>query len=166
MWIKSNLLFKSSNMILAWMAGLIIMWPPGEGVQNFEVNSNPAQFHSSAEAVAWPEITSQQKAWTRWWWMGNAVTKEGITYHLEKMAEANFGGVEISPIYGVEGYEEDSVPYLSEEWMALLVHTVEEAERLGMQVNINYQPFDSSGWEPMESGLLGPVTITPLSITN
>ena len=30
-------------------------------------------------------------------------------------------------------------------------------------VNLNYQPFDASDWEPMESGLLGPVTITPIN---
>ncbi len=29
-------------------------------------------------------------------------------------------------------------------------------------VNVNYQVFDASGWEPMPSGLLGPVTISPL----
>jgi hypothetical protein len=29
-------------------------------------------------------------------------------------------------------------------------------------VNINYKPFDASKWLPMPSGLLGPVTITPL----
>lgn len=90
----------------------------------------------------WPEIGSEQKAWTRWWWMGNAVTKLGITSHIEKMAEANFGGVEISPIYGVEGYEEASIEYLSEEWMDLLVHTVEEASRLGMEVDI----ITGTGW--------------------
>jgi hypothetical protein len=27
-------------------------------------------------------------------------------------------------------------------------------------VNIDYKPFDASGWKPMTSGLLGPVTIT------
>jgi len=27
-------------------------------------------------------------------------------------------------------------------------------------VNINYKPFDASGWKPMPSGLIGPVTIT------
>ena len=30
-------------------------------------------------------------------------------------------------------------------------------------VNLFYEPFDASGWEPMESGLLGPVTITPVN---
>ena len=30
-------------------------------------------------------------------------------------------------------------------------------------VNLNYEPFDASGWETMDSGLLGPVTITPVN---
>ena len=29
-------------------------------------------------------------------------------------------------------------------------------------VNIDYKPFDASGWEPLPSGLLGPVKITPV----
>jgi hypothetical protein len=29
-------------------------------------------------------------------------------------------------------------------------------------VDLNYKPFDASGWEPLASGLLGPVTITPV----
>ena len=33
-------------------------------------------------------------------------------------------------------------------------------------VNVFYKPFDSSGWDLMPSGLLGPVTITPLQSVN
>jgi hypothetical protein len=29
-------------------------------------------------------------------------------------------------------------------------------------VNIEYKPFDASGWEPLPSGLLGPVRLVPL----
>jgi hypothetical protein len=29
-------------------------------------------------------------------------------------------------------------------------------------VNINYRPFDASNWDLTPSGLLGPVTLTPL----
>lgn len=29
-------------------------------------------------------------------------------------------------------------------------------------VNIDYKPFDASGWEPLPSGLMGPVTLVPL----
>ncbi len=32
-------------------------------------------------------------------------------------------------------------------------------------VNIDYKPFDASVWKPMPSGLLGPVTITPHSLS-
>ena len=31
-------------------------------------------------------------------------------------------------------------------------------------VNIRYEPFDASLWEPLPSGLLGPVTISPVSL--
>ncbi len=31
-------------------------------------------------------------------------------------------------------------------------------------VNIDYKPFDASGWKPMDSGLLGPVTITQYQV--
>jgi hypothetical protein len=30
-------------------------------------------------------------------------------------------------------------------------------------VNINYRPFDASDWPLADSGLLGPVTLTPLA---
>jgi hypothetical protein len=30
-------------------------------------------------------------------------------------------------------------------------------------VNINYKPFDASDWPLTDSGLLGPVTLTPLA---
>jgi len=119
----------------------------------FKVNSADAFQHAAGSAysegthekihdVYRPEIGSEQKPWTRWWWMGNAVTKQGITQQLEKMAEANFGGVEISPIYGVEGFEAASVEYLSPEWMDLLNHTVSEANRLGMQADM----ITGTGW--------------------
>ncbi len=84
----------------------------------------------------WPEITNLQKPWTRWWWLGNAVDKENITYNLEQMAKAGIGGVEITPIYGVKGYEEAFIDYLSPEWMDMLNHTIDEAARLGMQVDM------------------------------
>jgi len=91
---------------------------------------------SGDESSAWPEVTANMKPWTRWWWMGNAVDKENITRRLEEFAEAGIGGVEITPIYGTKGYEERFLRHLSEEWMEMLVHTLDEAERLGMGVDM------------------------------
>jgi hypothetical protein len=31
-------------------------------------------------------------------------------------------------------------------------------------VDIRYEPFDASAWEPLPSGLLGPVTLTPVDL--
>jgi hypothetical protein len=85
---------------------------------------------------AWPEPTRTMKPWTRWWWMGSAVDRENISCLLEEFARAGIGGVEITPIYGAKGYEDRFLQYLSEDWMEMLVHTLDEAERLGLGVDM------------------------------
>ncbi len=92
--------------------------------------------------LLWPEITNQSKPWTRWWWMGNAVDQPNINLLLEQYAEAGFGGVEITPIYGAKGFEDDYIQYLSPEWMQMLNHTVKKASESGMQVDMNL----GTGW--------------------
>src|SRR4051812_7625436 len=37
-------------------------------------------------ATGWPEITRENKPWTRWWWPGSAVDKASLTQQLEKIA--------------------------------------------------------------------------------
>jgi hypothetical protein len=90
----------------------------------------------------WPPINKETRPWTRWWWHGSAVTREGITAELEAYAKAGLGGVEITPIYGVAGYENKFIPYLSDQWMELLVHTLKEADRLNMGVDM----ATGTGW--------------------
>ena len=140
-------------------------------------------------SAAWPEPTRTMKPWTHWWWMGSAVDRENITCLLEEFARAGIGGVEITPIYGAKGYEDRYLQYLSEDWMEMLVHTLNEAERLVLEVtnlsanrlrdlersgkewkkfydinmvNLQYSALDATRWRPMPSGLLGKVRITPL----
>ncbi|MFA9388545.1 MAG: glycosyl hydrolase [Prolixibacteraceae bacterium] len=84
----------------------------------------------------WPEISSQTKPWTRWWWMGNAVDKANITRQMEAFQQAGLGGVEITPIYGVKGYESQFIDYLSPQYLEMLDHTANEAKRLGLQVDM------------------------------
>jgi hypothetical protein len=82
------------------------------------------------------------KPWTRWWWMGNAVDTVNLKHHLQQFKEVGIGGVEITPIYGVKGYEDQFIPYLSKEWMKMLDYTCTEAEKLGLGVDIN----NGTGW--------------------
>jgi hypothetical protein len=90
----------------------------------------------------WPGTASETKPWTRWWWHGSAVTKEGITAELEAYSRAGLGGVEITPIYGVHGHEDKFIPYLSPQWIEMFKHTLSEAKRLGLGVDI----ATGTGW--------------------
>ncbi len=89
-------------------------------------------------------IPSEQtyKPWAYWWWMGNSVTKEGISTNLKLYQEAGLGGLHIIPIYGEKGDEENFIQYLSPQWMEMLVHTVNEANELGLGIDMT----TGTGW--------------------
>ena len=92
--------------------------------------------------MQWPEITRTMRPWTRWWWLGDAVDEANVTRLLEEYQRAGLGGVEITPIYGVQGQETRDIPYLSSRWLEMLRHTLAEASRLGMGVDM----VTGTGW--------------------
>ncbi|TNF39990.1 MAG: hypothetical protein EP310_09665 [Bacteroidetes bacterium] len=110
---------------------------------------------SPGQKTVWPASSQESKPWTRWWWMENAVDKENISRELKEMANAGIGGVEITPIYGVKGEEVRFIEFLSPEFSEILKFTIEEANRLGMGVDLP----PGSGWRcggpfvPEEKGL-------------
>ena len=87
-------------------------------------------------ALQWPPVTRQTKPWTRWWWLGSAVDRPNLTRLLETYHQAGLGGVEITPIYGVTGQEARELAYLSPAWLDALKHTLAEAKRLDMGVDM------------------------------
>ncbi|MBS1606386.1 MAG: hypothetical protein JST42_27255, partial [Bacteroidetes bacterium] len=44
--------------------------------------------------VGWPAVTQTARPWTRWWWMGSAVDRAGLTWNLEQYKAAGLGGME------------------------------------------------------------------------
>lgn len=90
----------------------------------------------------WPSVTAETRPWTRWWWHGSAVNPKDLTANLECYRAVGLGGVEITPIYGVRGGEDRYIPYLSKEWMSVFRHTLSEAGRLGMGVDM----ANGTGW--------------------
>ncbi|MFW6303057.1 MAG: glycosyl hydrolase, partial [Candidatus Sumerlaeota bacterium] len=104
--------------------------------------TNALENNIAQKPIKWPTITSEARPWTRWWWLGSAVDKQTITRLLETYREAGIGGVEITSIYGVKGQEDRNIEYLSPEWIEMVRHTIQEAKRLEMQVDLP----PGSGW--------------------
>lgn len=90
----------------------------------------------------WPVVNKTAKPWTRWWWMGSAVNEADINSMLTSYQEAGLGGVEVVPIYGAKGYEQQYIEYLSPQWVRMLNATIDKANLLNMGVNISV----GSGW--------------------
>lgn len=90
----------------------------------------------------WPAVNNTNKPWTRWWWEGSAVNKTDLTWNLQQYQQAGLGGVEITPIYGIHGYEKQFIPFLTPQWMQVLVHTLNESKRLGLGVDL----ANATGW--------------------
>ena len=90
----------------------------------------------------WYTVEVENRPFVRWWWLGSAVDREGLSFNLEEFAEKGLGGVEITPIYGVKGNEVNDIPYLSSQWMDMLKHTIAEGDRLGLQIDMN----NGTGW--------------------
>ncbi len=94
------------------------------------------------DELLWPEPTQTNHPWSRWWWMGSAVDEVNLTNLLTQYHNAGLGGVEICPIYGVKGYEDRFIDFLSPEWMKMLKYTTLEAEKLGLGVDLT----TGTGW--------------------
>lgn len=94
------------------------------------------------DSGGWPVITREQRPWAYWWWMGSAVDKANLTRELGRYRAAGYGGVHIIPIYGAKGWESNYISYLSPKWMEMLDHTVREAKRLDLGVDMT----TGTGW--------------------
>ena len=96
----------------------------------------------TGQQVNWPDTTNETKPWTRWWWHGSAVNETDLTANMEELQKAGFGGLEITPIYGVKGYEDKSISFESPQWMRMFEHTLKEGRRLGLGIDL----ANASGW--------------------
>lgn len=78
--------------------------------------------------------------WCYWYWIGDDISKEGITKDLEAMKEVGIGGAFIGNIN--PGGKDGKVPMLSENWWDHMVHAVNEAKRIGVDIGV----FNCPGW--------------------
>ena len=92
--------------------------------------------------LSWPEITRQNKPWTRWWWPASAVGEADIDTMMVQYSKAGLGGMEVTTIYGAKGYEDRYRDYLSADWMDLFSYTLKAAEAHDLGIDL----ANASGW--------------------
>jgi hypothetical protein len=90
----------------------------------------------------WPKITKEAKPWSRWWWMGSSVNPSDLKAAMEAYSKAGLGGLEITPIYGVHGYENRFIKFLSPEWVKNFEYTLQEGKQLDLGIDMAM----ASGW--------------------
>jgi len=104
-----------------------------------------------------PPDSAKPQTW--WHWMNGNVTKEGITADLEAMKQIGLGGAEI---FNADcGIPPGPVPFNSPEWHEMFTHAVQEAGRLGLQLEAhNCAGWSSSGgpWNVASNGMMRVVT--------
>jgi len=107
----------------SWLVGVLIAAaslnaaPPIELVRNF-VNPPTAA-----------------RPWVYWFWLNGNMTREGITADLEAMKRVGIGGVLIMEVD--QGAPLGPAAFMSDSWRALFRHAVSEAQRLGLEINMN-----------------------------
>ena len=107
---------------------------------------------SALSAQQWPTPLPEAKPATRWWWLGSAVDKENLRWTMQQYADHGIGGVEITPIYGVQGNQANNIPYLSDQWMAMLREVQQNGQKMGIEVDMSTGtgwPFGGP-WVPLE----------------
>ncbi len=84
--------------------------------------------------------TDENTLWCYWYWIGDDISKEGITKDLEAMKAAEIGAAFIGNINPEE--KDGPVPMLSEDWWSHMVHAVNEGKRIGVDIG----SFNCPGW--------------------
>ena len=96
----------------------------------------------TAQAQTWPTPQQEAKAGARWWWLGSAVDKQNLQWTMQQYADHGIGALEITPIYGVQGNQQNNIPYLSDQWMEML----REVQKNGQQMGIEVDMATGTGW--------------------
>ena len=93
-------------------------------------------------AQSWPTPTPEAKPGVRWWWLGSAVEEQNLKWNLHEYSNHGIGAVEITPIYGVQGNDQNNIPYLTDKWMQMLRFTQQESAYNHIEVDM----ATGTGW--------------------
>lgn len=125
----------------ALVAALISLAPL---VSSGEIASSPD--HPPTLEDSWNKTPLQARTRAYWWWLNGNVTPAAITKDLEWMKGVGMGGGLVFDADGASQGGHDHVPagplFGSAAWRKLFLHTLREADRLGLEIGLNI----TSGW--------------------
>jgi len=88
-----------------------------------------------------PPDSAKPRTW--WHWTNGNVTEAGITKDLEWMKRAGIGGFQLVDVASGSGQiVEPKINFGTPEWYHAVLHSAEEAKRLGLEMSI----FSCAGW--------------------
>lgn len=111
-----------------------------DGIESRVDQADTVEATLVALRAGWNNPPATYRPHTRWWWPGNAVTREGIDWQLEQMKQQGLGGVEIMSFLKI--YEKGNIEFESPEFIAMVQHVVERSHELGLEVSLSLGP----GW--------------------
>ncbi len=104
------------------------------------------QYDFNIDSFEKPDM--QFAPFARWWWPGNAVTKEELRREINLFADNDFGGVEIQPmnlfIPGTKEIKDKVTTWDTPDYYSNVITVMEEAHKRNMIVDMT----DGSGWPP------------------
>ena len=85
---------------------------------------------------------AETRPWVYWFWNNGNVTSNGITADLEAMQRVGIGGVLIMDVVERFAPPRGTAEFMNPEWQSLFQFSVQEAARLGLEINMANGP----GW--------------------
>src|ERR1017187_1311865 len=82
------------------------------------------------------------RPWVYWFWNNGNVTSNGITADLEAMRRVGIGGVLIMDVVQRFAPPRGPAEFMNPKWQSLFEFSVQEAARLGLEINMANGP----GW--------------------
>lgn len=117
---------------------LVILW--ALILTNCKESNKPESSNLNQLKSGFVTPAEDNNLWCYWYWIGDDISKDGITKDLEAMKAAGIGGALIGNINPDE--KDGKVPMLSEAWWEHMVHAVTEGKRIGVDIGV----FNCPGW--------------------
>ena len=96
------------------------------------------KYNQIQEGFITPQDTN--KVWCYYYWIADDISMEGVTKDMEAMKDFGIGAVLIGNINPDE--VDGPVPLFSDTWWDIMVHVVNEGQRLGIDIGF----FNCPGW--------------------